>query len=220
MNAIETAFTLAFEKSPILLCNGIASEIPGRILPIIALTEGMSIASGLLKGDMPSLDSLSVAFMPSPGGTLIAQEISEYPFLNQATAANATVKKPNRIAMTMLKPATTRNGGYAAKTINFTSLKMSLDRHNASGGTYAVLTPACIYSGCVMRSMIDISSFSDQTKQVQYAWSFEFEQPLLQISQLDAVMGTLMSKISGGVKPAGELSWSGVGNAIAAEFIY
>ena len=39
----STAYKLAFEKSPIFLTGGIAQSIKGGTLPIIALTQGMSI---------------------------------------------------------------------------------------------------------------------------------------------------------------------------------
>jgi hypothetical protein len=43
-------FKLAFQLSPILLCNGIATDIPGGVLPIIAITEASHFVLGLLSG--------------------------------------------------------------------------------------------------------------------------------------------------------------------------
>lgn len=209
------AFQLAFETSPILLVNGIASGVPGGILPIAVFTEGLSIVDGALNG---VIGEASTRFIPMAGTTLVSQDIGEYPFFNQATAANAVVAKPNRVIMQMLRPASTTLGGYANKTMTFTALKLALDKHNQSGGSYIVLTPSFIYTGCLLRSMIDSSGFSPQNKQVQYSWALEFEQPLLFISQLDAVLGNLMSKFETGVPSTSGLSWSGIKQQIAQEF--
>ncbi|MNE14400.1 hypothetical protein D3C80_1072790 [compost metagenome] len=145
-------------------------------------------------------------------------DIATYPFLNQATAANAVVKKPNRITLNMTRPATTTNGGYLAKPVMFTALKLALDNHTDLGGTYTVLTPSFIYTGCLLRSMVDLTGFSDQVKQVQYKWAFEFEQPLLYESQLNATLGNLMSKFEDGVPSPGGLNWSGMFESIKSLF--
>lgn len=208
MNAFKGAWELAFQKSPILLSGGIASDVPGGILPISVLTDGISVVNGLLSGANINTDLLSTNFQPAAGSTLIFQDVATYPFLNQAVAANATVKRPNRVIMNMIRPATTRNGGYIEKPVTFTAMKLSLERHNDSGGSYTILTPAYIYTGCLMRSLTDMSGFSDQVKQPQYEWQFEFEQPLLYQSQLDIVMGNLMSKFDEEIaSPAGN-AWS------------
>ncbi|MGL5386632.1 MAG: hypothetical protein ACRDCA_12390 [Serratia sp. (in: enterobacteria)] len=222
MNLYENAFSLAFQKTPILLVDGIAESIPGGIMPIAVLTDGLSLVNGLLQGKLSDtgLDAelLTTNFRVVPGSTLIAQDVGTYPFFNMATAGNATIKRPNRVTMNMLKPATTRDGGYITKPITFTGIKMALDKHHELGGTYTILTPAFIYAGCVMRSMTDISGFSDQIKQVQYEWAFEFEQPLLYISQLDIVMGNLMDKFTQGVSSPGGNVWSTIKQSISGLF--
>ncbi|WP_447875339.1 hypothetical protein [Serratia fonticola] len=218
MNAFKGAWELAFQKSPILLSEGIASGIPGGVLPISVLTDGISIVNGLLSGANVNAELLSTNFQPAAGSTLIYQDVATYPFLNQAVAGNATVKKPNRVIMNMIRPATTTNGGYIEKPVTFTAMKLSLERHNDAGGTYTILTPAFIYTGCLMRSLTDMSGFSDQVKQPQYEWQFEFEQPLLYQSQLDIVMGNLMSKFDEEIaSPAGNV-WSSIKQAISTNF--
>jgi hypothetical protein len=191
LNYFGKAFQLAFEISPIMLVDGLASAVPGGTLPIAAITEGLSIVNGLLHGEIGN--GPTAHFMPMAGTTLIQQDIGNLNFYNQATAANAVVNRPNRVMMQMLRPVSTTDGGYATKSLTFTALKMALDKHNQSGGSYTVLTPAFIYTGCLLRSVIDNSGFSEQNKQVQHSWMFEFEQPLLTISQLEATLGNLMN---------------------------
>lgn len=216
LNYFGQAFKLAFQVSPIFLVGGIAKNIPGGTLPIAAFTEGLSVVDGLLHGDIGF--NPSSAWMPVGGTTLVQQDIGTLNFYNQATAANSVVNKPNRVMMQMIRPASTQDGGYATKSLTFTALKLALDQHNQSGGYYTVMTPAFIYTGCLLRSVIDASGFSDQNKQVQHTWTFEFEQPLLQISQLDAVLGNLMSKFDSGLPSPGGLSWSGIKQAFTQGF--
>lgn len=216
LNYFGQAFKLAFQVSPILLVDGIAKNIPGGTLPIAAFTEGLSVVDGLLHGEIGF--NPSSAWMPVGGTTLVQQDIGTLNFYNQATAANSVVNKPNRVMMQMIRPASTQDGGYATKSLTFTALKLALDQHNQSGGSYVVMTPAFIYTGCLLRSVIDASGFSDQNKQVQHTWTFEFEQPLLQISQLDAVLGNLMSKFDSGMPSPGGLSWSGIKQAFTQGF--
>lgn len=216
LNYLGQTFKLAFEISPILLVDGIAADIPGGVMPIAVLTEGISIADGLLHGDIGK--GPTAAFTPMAGTTLIQQDIGNLNFYNLLTAANSVVNKPNRVMMQMIRPAFTSGGGYATKGMTFTALKLALDKHNQSGGSYTVLTPSFIYTGCLMRQLIDVSGFSEQNKQVQHTWQFEFDQPLLTISQLDAALGNLMSKFETGMPSSGGLSWSGVKQTLVQEF--
>ncbi|HBK4813245.1 TPA: hypothetical protein LLT22_001578 [Enterobacter asburiae] len=216
LNYFGQAFRLAFEISPILLVDGIAASIPGGTMPIAVLTEGVSIVDGLLHGEIADQ---STAFTPMAGTTLVQQDIGTLNFYNMVTAANSVVNRPNRVIMQMMRPASTKNGGYATKGITFAALKLALDKHNQSGGYYVVMTPSYIYTGCLMRAMIDVSGFSEQNKQVQHTWQLEFEQPLLSISQVDAALGGLMSKFDSGMPttfPADTQSWWSNGDLIPA----
>ncbi|GAB7412115.1 hypothetical protein [Enterobacter asburiae] len=216
LNYFGQAFRLAFEISPILLVDGIAASIPGGTMPIAVLTEGVSIVDGLLHGEIADQ---STAFTPMAGTTLVQQDIGTLNFYNMVTAANSVVNRPNRVIMQMMRPASTKNGGYATKGITFAALKLALDKHNQSGGYYVVMTPSYIYTGCLMRAMIDVSGFSEQNKQVQHTWQLEFEQPLLSISQVDAALGGLMSKFDSGMPttiPAATQSWWSNGDLIPA----
>jgi hypothetical protein len=217
LNYFGLSYELAFEISPILLVDGIAANIPGGVLPIAVFTEGLSISGGVLQGNIGS--NPSTRFIPQAGTTLVQQDIASLNFYNQAAAANSVVSKPNRILMQMIRPISTAlMNGYRSKLMTFTALKMALDLHNESGGSYTVLTPGFIYTGCLMKSMLDNSSLSGQNKQSQYSWLLEFEQPLLSISQTDTKLGTLMSKFESGMPSSGGLSWSGIKQAFAQEF--
>lgn len=215
LNYFGKAFQMAFEISPILLVDGLAADIPGGTLPIAAITEGLSIANGLLHGE---INGPTARFIPMAGTTMLNQDIGNLNFYNQATAANAVVNRPNKVIMQMIRPVSTKDGGYATKSLTFTTLKMALDKHNQSGGSYTVLTPAFIYTGCLLRSVVDNSGFSENNKQAQHSWMFEFDQPLLTISQLDAALGNLMSKFDSGLPSSSGLSWSGVKQAFTQEF--
>lgn len=210
LGVLGTAFQVAFEVSPILLVDGIASKIPGGILPIAVLTEGLSIAGGVLNG--AGFVGPTSRFIPMAGTTLIQQEIGRLNFYNMTTAANSVINQPNRILMQFIRPASTQDGGVIVKGLTFAAIKLALDKHNQTGGSYTILTPSYVYTGCLMRSMVDASGFSEQNKQVQYSWQFEFEQPLVKISQLESVLGGLMDKFSSGMPPsfpADTLTWSG-----------
>lgn len=66
--------------------------------------------------------------------------------------------------------------------------------------------------------MVDLTGFSDQVKQVQYKWAFEFEQPLLYESQLNATLGNLMKKFEDGIPSPGGLNWSGIWESVKSIF--
>ncbi|MGQ3662121.1 hypothetical protein [Citrobacter braakii] len=201
LNFFGQAFRLAFEISPIILVDGFAADIPGGMMPIAVLTEGLSVVNGLLHGDIGS--GPTAHFTPMAGTTLIQQDIGDLNFYNMATAANAVINKPNRVVMQMLRPASTQDGGYATKGMAFTALKMVLDSHNQSGGSYIVMTPSFIYTGCLLKSLVDVSGFSSQNKQVQQTWQFEFVQPLLTITQLESRLSGVMKKFEEGTPSTG-----------------
>lgn len=185
-------------------------------MPIAVLTEGLSIANGLLHGDIRARSM--AAFTPIAGTTLVQQDICNLNFYNQVTAANATVRKPNRVVMQMIRPASTEDGGYTTKGMTFTALKMALDMHNQYGGCYTVMTPSFIYTRCLMRSFIDTSGFSEQNKQVQHTWQIEFEQPLSSVEQTVKTLANVLDKFDKGMPSDGPLSWSGIKNQVVQEF--
>lgn len=189
----ESIFQTAYEISPIILSGGLAGNIPGSLLPIVAITEAANFGFSLLNGNNPlNLNNFFGHFRPLPGSTLIDNDVPVYPFANQNYAANAIVAKPLKISMLMNCPAN-RAGGYVSKMITFTALKAALDQHNQSGGTYIVATPSYVYLGCILTSLTDVSRPDSQ--QPQNAWQFDFIQPL--ISQgAQNTLGALMNTVS------------------------
>ena len=202
-NLQQNLFKLAFEISPIILTGGIA-RLSGNYLPIVAITEVSNFTLGLLQGTNPvNLDNFFAHFKPISGSTLIDNEVGDYPFANQSVAANAIIARPKKVSMLMQCPAN-RAGGYTSKLATFLTLKEVLDSHNQSGGTYIVVTPAYIYTDCIMTTMIDVSG--GETKQAQYAYQFDFVKPLITLNQTQEVLNTLMQKLNNGLPTITEIS--------------
>src|SRR5690242_11026591 len=94
-----------------MLVDGIASAIPGQMLPIISITEAINFTAGLLSGGAgtdlsdPNLDNFFANFEPIPGARLISQQVGHYPFANQAVAANAVIPQPLPVSLLMKCPA-------------------------------------------------------------------------------------------------------------------
>lgn len=241
----RAAFQLATEISPVLLTRGIATNIPGGVLPIVALTDAASLVTAALTtnpfGGTPNFDSFFAHWYVLPGGTLINQQAATYPFANQAVAANAVIAGPNTVSMMMIAPAQPSGGlvsavggaiagagtallsgqgialgaaggaaiaglgGYAAKLAIMTALQKTIAQHNSLGGTYSVVTPAYIYTDCIMGTpgIRDVSG-EGETSQKQYRWQWDFIQPQV-ITQAQAanVLNSLMQKLSQGLPLTG-----------------
>jgi hypothetical protein len=205
MNLGQTIFQLAYELSPIILQNGLAANVPGSLLPIVALTEAANSAFTILNFQNPiNPNNFFAHFRPLPGGTLVDNDVSVYPFANQTYAANAIIAKPLKFSILMNCPANT-NGGYIAKQITFGALKAALDTHNQAGGTYIVATPSYIYQNCIMTGLHDVSRPDSQ--QPQNAWQFDFIQPLV-AQQPTNVLNSLMGAYQAGIQSTG--LWTGV----------
>lgn len=208
------AYKLSFELSPIMLVDGIATNIYGGMLPIVALTEAVNFIAGLLNGpENLSLDNFFAHFEPMPGATLIEQQIAEYPFANQAVAGNATIQQPLHLAMKMTCPATGLLG-YPAKLVTMTALRASLNQHNQLGGTYTIVTPSYLYTNGIMLGMRDIGG---QGKQVQEQWQMDFRFPLLTVSEAQSIQNSLMSKLTGGTQTDAQPAWSGSSPTVGAQ---
>lgn len=190
-DAFRSAYDLAFQVSPIILTGGNYS-FP---MPIIGLTGQIA---AFLQGVASSQDiesSFYARYLPIPGSTVINNALATYPFANQQVAANAVIRQPTNISLMMIAPVK-EQGGYLTKLPIFTSLQQALEKHNANGGTYTVVTPAFIYSDCVMSSMTDITS--GETKQRQVEWQLDFVKPLITVSDANAAFSAQMEKIAGG----------------------
>lgn len=214
----RTLYQLGFQVSPILLTGGIASAVPGGILPIIAITEAANFVDGLLSGNIDiNLDEFFAQYIPANGTTLQNNEVATYPFANQAVAANSIIAQPLRISVTMTCPVRYELGFYFKLAI-MSALQKSLALHNTSGGMYTVVTPSYIYQNCLMVSMTDVSG--SQTKQYQYQWQLEFMQPLITQSQATTVQSSLMSTLTNatnpGVAAGNPITWSGLASNAAS----
>jgi hypothetical protein len=202
---------LAFEISPIVLTGGIATNIPGGALPIVALTEPLNFLDGLLSGGADlGLDDFFAHWLPLPGSSYLDQQIGQYPFANQAVAANAVIRQPLQISMRMICPAKDELG-WAIKLATISALVATLAQHNASGGTYTIATPSYFYTNCVMRGMRDTANAA--SKQPQNTFQFDFEQPLLTLQDAEQAYNNLMGQLANGQQTtatSGALSWSGL----------
>ncbi len=208
MSAGLTAFRLTFEISPVILVNGIATFMPGGMLPIISLTQSVSFVQGVLSGSGPAdLDSYFAHFQPMAGAKLISQKIATFPFANQTIAANAAITNPLPISMMMIAPAA-GEGGYAVKLATMLALAAVLKNHNAQGGLYIVATPSYFYTNVAMLDMTDVSAYGE-TKQPQVRWQLDFTQPLFTVQDATQVENAAMSKITAGLPFDGSLTGLG-----------
>lgn len=210
----QIGFKLGFEISPVILTNGIASFIPGQMLPIVGITQAASFIGGLLHGRIDlDLDNFFARFKPVPGAQLINNEIGEYPYANQTVAANAVVTQPLTVSMLMYCPVN-QQGGYVTKFLTMSGLKKTLDLHVAQGGTFTVVTPSYIYTNCLLTGLRDVTS--GETKQAQQIWQWDFRQPLVATNDADSILNSLMSKLNGGLPVIGNPTWSGPASTIGS----
>lgn len=208
------SWRLAYEISPIALVGGIAGSTPGKILPIISLTQAQDFTEGVLQTSGPlDFDDFVGHFEPLPGATLIDNQIGEYPFANQQIAANAIIAMPLKVSLLMIAPAPA-NGGYNQKLAAFTSLQQSLYQHTLLGGTYIVATPAYIYDTMLLTGLRDVST--NDTVQRQTRWQWDFTQPLLTQAQANAAQNSLLSRTSSGLQTFGDPPQQGGQNANAS----
>jgi hypothetical protein len=188
-----SSFQYSYEISPIMLVGGVASTMPGGILPIVSVMDQANYSNGIASAPTPTdIGEIFGHFKPVPGHSLIVNEIAHYPMANMSVAANAIITHPNTIALEMLVPAnatiTMQN-----KLSVITSLKGTLDNHTAQGGYYTVCTPSYIYTGCLLTSLIDATE-DGVGSQPQVRWIWSFEQPL--VTAASAAQNQAMSKIS------------------------
>ena len=194
----QTLFSIVYEDAPIILQNGLAQYLPGGLLPITLITEVFDVP-GLLGGQ------LFAKYKPLSGGTLSDWQIAEYPFASMQTAANAVVQQPLKISMLMICPAQNQ-GGYIFKQAILTALKIAIETHILSGGSFTVITPAFTYTNCLLTGIRDVTPPSD--KQVQYLFQWDFTQPLITASGAQQILSGLMNKFEGGLPTPSALTWT------------
>jgi hypothetical protein len=189
----------SFQLSPIVLVSGAAAPIPGAQTPIIAYTQ----PGGLFNdgGGEVTDDNFFAAFEPMPGGTLIENEVSTYPFANQTIAANAIITQPLRISLRMVAPVR-GPGGYQQKLAIFKNLQTTLQAHILAGGWFNVVTPACFYTNCLLTALRDVGS--GESRQPQIVWQWDFMQPLLTLAQAAQQYSASMGKIAQRVQITGD----------------
>lgn len=203
-SAAGLAWRTTFEICPIILTGGMASNIPGGMLPAVAISQAISFGTGLLTGNaVPSLDGFFAHFMPVPGATLIENQFGLYPFANLTVAANALISQPLHLSMRMICPVNT-TAGYYTKLATMTAMKMAFDQHNNSGGLYSIMTLSYIYTNCVMVGMRDVGA--EGTKQVQVEWQIDFMKPLVTLADATQTYNNAMGQINSGVQTNGQPS--------------
>lgn len=210
--AAFVTWKLAFQVTPIILTNGIATNLGGA-LPIVALTQGVNSLTSLFSGSANAqADGFFANYRPLPGAALVNNQVAMYPFANQSVAANAIIAQPLNISMLMWNPAGGQTGGYPLKTVTMVSLQNALTQHNNSGGTYTIVTPAFIYTNCIMTGFRCIDG--GESNQVQYGWQIDFIQPLVTIQSAQTALSGLMQKLTDGTTISGTPSWSIAGLAV------
>lgn len=205
-------YKLGFEISPVILCDGIAQSIPGGMLPIVALTQSASYVSSLMGGSMnlTDLDKYFCHWRAAQGGTMVDYDIGRYPFANQAIAANALLAQPLRIPMLMDAPVND-NTGALTKLVTLSALQAVLQAHANLGGTFVVATPGLIYSGCILRTVRDVTGTNEPLPQRQWLW--EFEQPLITESGAEQAINNYLDDIDNGNKTT-DPSWTNTVSAL------
>lgn len=208
MSVGYAAWKLAFELSPIILSNGLVNSFPGKMLPIVAITEIINFPLGLLSGGSNvGLDDFFAHFQPVTGSSVISQEVAKYPFANSAVAANAVITMPLQVSLIMTCPV--RNAfGYYERLAIIMALVEAFKQHNNAGGTYTIVTPSYIYTNCLMREMRDASS--QNTRQPQHMWQLDFEKPLVTLADAEQAQNGLMSIITSGLQLPVNAVWEGL----------
>lgn len=219
-DASRFAYDLAFQVSPIILVDGIASNTPGGMLPIIALAgQAAGFAQGVLSSGGLSTDDFFARFVPISGATIVDQQVATYPFATQQVAANATIQQPLHVSLRMIAPVN-QTAGYLTKLAIWTALQSSIVAHNAAGGRYHIATPWYIYTDCLLTSVTDTTGGEGRQQQIMAQW--DFVQPLVTQQQATTAYNSLMSKLSSGAQisgatpAAGSSFWSNAATAVGS----
>lgn len=205
-------YRLGFEISPVILTDGVASAIPGGMLPIVALTQAASFVTGLISGAdrLTDLDKYFCHWRVAPGGTMVSYDIGKYPFANQTVAANALLAQPLNLTLNMTAPLND-NTGAMTKLATLSALQAVLQAHANLGGTYIVATPSMIYSACILKQVRDVTSTGKATPQEEWQW--DFEQPLVTESAAASAVNSFMGKIGNGDRVT-DSAWTNTKSAL------
>jgi hypothetical protein len=197
-------YQLLYQITPIFLTNGVASAMSGGILPIISVLNPNAYNVLFSGGNEAfNIDNYFGIFQVAAGGSLVQQQLAEYPFANLNVAANAIIRQPIEVSLVMMAPMKTQYA-WAVKNATMTALKATLDTHNNLGGTYTVFTPAFTYYDMLMLGLSDIST--PQSPLPQNTWKWDFRKPLVTMADLIAAENNLYSKITGGIPSPAEIT--------------
>lgn len=201
LSAGQANFQLRYQIAPIYFIGGIAGTGAANGVPITAYTQSAELAPTIAH---PSAfldpDHYFANYVLEPGSSLFENQISTYPVLNIQVAANAVILQPLRLAMRMICPANSTTT-YAHKAAIMGSLIQKINQHILLGGYFNVATPAYIYTGCLLESIIDISpDVGGDNAQVQREYRWSFLQPLISGDVAEKVANERMQAIKNGVQ--------------------
>jgi len=205
MSFLRTTFQLTYQVSPIFLTGGLFESLNPVGFPIVGLTEALSagtndlaafVSGNFLPTQNTDLDRYFCNFRPLPGSTLIKNDVATYPFFTSQLAANAQVQQPLNVSLLMYCPANSITP-YTVKIATMLALQKTLQLHASLGGTFTVMTPAGTYTGCVLTALTDVST--NETNQAQFAYQWDFTQPLITFPTNLGDFNNLMGAISTGV---------------------
>jgi len=204
-SAAQLAWELQYQISPIMLTHGVASNFPGEVLPILAITDNALFTSlAAIQTSGVDHNSYFAVYQPLPNSTLINNEYGTYPFANQQVAANATVVQPLQLSMLMTCPVR-QPAGYQRRMAVMSALQQTLALHCRTGGTFAVSTPNFLYTEMLLLKLADVSR--TDTKQPQMAYQWDFFKPLVTLEDVAVVQNTLMNSMTLGLPNNG--TWAG-----------
>lgn len=203
---LSSIYGSLYQVSPIWLTGGLVQSlgVSGNLtLGPVSLRAGLPLS---LITEIATLDPISAIvnglpsqafanYRPLPGSTLVKYQVAEYPFYTQQIAANASIKQPNSVSMLMYCPATGKTN-LSSKSVIMAALQLTIDNHVQQGGTFTVLTPASIYTNCLLLGITDVST--EQTNQAQWAYQFDFVQPLLTFNPAPNSVNKVLGSLLGG----------------------
>jgi hypothetical protein len=217
---------LSFQVSPLWLTGPPVASSPPGMVPIISITDPQlfqqvagrppgqggigsdTVASQSSQGQGNAagadLDDAFGAFTVVPGGTLVKDEVAQFPFANQWVASNAQIFQPLEISLMWDVPMRGANVWTQRMSV-ITQLQAVLTNHINSGGTFTITTPSFIYVNLLMTNMSDASRGNSPIP--QNAWRFDFVKPLIAITDLQAAQAALVGKVSAGLVTNGQ--WTG-----------
>jgi hypothetical protein len=198
-----SAYKVRYQIAPIILTGGIAQNVPGGMISMLAgsnpnlilptlysegaqrnLLDALNPSGQIIgtQGDpstspgFSNFDDAFGAFNVLAGGTLCVQTVPKYPLADMTLAANAIVREPLTLSLIWDTPMRGANAWDTKLTV-MQALKMMLDQHNNAGGLYAVMTPAFFYENLILTALTDNSRGGNSLP--QNAWRFDFERPMV-----------------------------------------